>query len=161
MSMCRAFSYVFGRGCFLCRVCSYGKILLAFVLLHFVLEGLICLRFQVPLGLLLSHSSPPWWKEHLFWVLVLEGLARLHRTIQLQLLQHYWLGHSLRLLCYWMVCLGSEQRSFCHIWDCTHVLHFSDSFVDYEGYSISSKGFLPTVVDIMAIWIKSTHSSPF
>ena len=24
----------------------------------------------------------------------------------------------------------------------------SDSFVDYDGYSISSKGFLPTVVDI-------------
>ena len=37
----------------------------------------------------------------------------------------------------------------------------SDSFVDSEGYSISSKGFLPTVVDIMAIWIKFTHSSPF
>ena len=28
---------------------------------------------------------------------------------------------------------------------------FSDSFVDYDGYSISSKGFLPTVVDIMVI----------
>ena len=27
----------------------------------------------------------------------------------------------------------------------------SDSFVDYEGYSISSKGFLPTVVDIVVI----------
>ena len=27
----------------------------------------------------------------------------------------------------------------------------SDSFVDYEGYSISSKGFLPTAVDIMVI----------
>ena len=27
----------------------------------------------------------------------------------------------------------------------------SDSFVDYEGYSISSKGFLPTVVDIMVV----------
>ena len=27
----------------------------------------------------------------------------------------------------------------------------SDSFVDNEGYSISSKGFLPTVVDIMII----------
>ena len=26
-----------------------------------------------------------------------------------------------------------------------------DSLVDYEGYSISSKGFLPTVVDIMVI----------
>ena len=27
----------------------------------------------------------------------------------------------------------------------------SDSFVDCEGYSFSSKGFLPTVVDIMVI----------
>ena len=27
----------------------------------------------------------------------------------------------------------------------------SDSFVDYEGYSISSKGFLLTVVDMMVI----------
>ena len=36
-----------------------------------------------------------------------------------------------------------------------------DSFVDYENYSISSKGFLPTVVDIMVIWIKFAHSSPF
>ena len=26
-----------------------------------------------------------------------------------------------------------------------------DSFVDYEGYSISSKGFLPTVVDVRVI----------
>ena len=26
-----------------------------------------------------------------------------------------------------------------------------DSFVDYDGYSISSKGFLPTVVDTMVI----------
>ena len=26
-----------------------------------------------------------------------------------------------------------------------------DSFVDSEGYSISSKGFLPTVVDVMII----------
>ena len=27
----------------------------------------------------------------------------------------------------------------------------SDSFVAYDGYCISSKGFLPTVVDIMVI----------
>ena len=39
------------------------------------------------------------------------------------------------------------------------VLHFS--FVDYDGYSISSKGLLPTVVDMMVIWVKFTHSSPF
>ena len=36
-----------------------------------------------------------------------------------------------------------------------------DSFVDYDGYSISSKGFLPTVVDIMVILVKFIHSSPF
>ena len=27
----------------------------------------------------------------------------------------------------------------------------SDSFVDHDGHSISSEGFLPTVVDIMVI----------
>ena len=36
-----------------------------------------------------------------------------------------------------------------------------DSVVDYDGYSISSKGFFPTVVDIMVIWVKFTHFSPF
>ena len=36
-----------------------------------------------------------------------------------------------------------------------------DSFVDYEGYSIFSKEFLPTVVDIMVIRIKFTHSRAF
>ena len=36
-----------------------------------------------------------------------------------------------------------------------------DSFVVYEGYSISSMGFLPTVVDIMVIWIKFPNFGPF
>ena len=36
-----------------------------------------------------------------------------------------------------------------------------DSFVDYDGYSISSNGFLPTVVDITVILVKFSHSSPF
>ena len=34
-------------------------------------------------------------KGHILGVLVLKGLVSLHRTIQLQLLQHYWLGHNL------------------------------------------------------------------
>ena len=38
--------------------------------------------------------SPLKWKGHLLWVLVLELLVGLHRTIQLQLLQHYWFGHT-------------------------------------------------------------------
>ena len=44
----------------------------------------------------LLELTPP--KGHLFWVLVLKGLVGLHRTIQLQLLQCYWLGHRLGLL---------------------------------------------------------------
>ena len=43
-------------------------------------------------------------------------------------------------------------------------LHPSTAFqtlVDYEGYSISSKGILPTVVDIMVIWVKFTISVHF
>ena len=53
-----------------------------------------------------------------------ERLVGLHRTIQLQLIQHYWSVHRLGLLWYWLVCLGSKQRSFCHFWDCIRVLHF-------------------------------------
>ena len=101
-------------------------------------------------------------EKDIFWVLVLEGLVDLHRTVQLQLLQHYWSGHRpvsiSALLWYWMVYLGNKQRSFCHFWDCIQVLHFG-LFCWLYGYSISSKGFLPTVVD-MVIWVKFTHSSP-
>ena len=56
--MCRVFSCVVGRGCLLRPVGSLGKTLLAFVLLHFVLQGQICLLFQVFLDFLLLHSSP-------------------------------------------------------------------------------------------------------
>ena len=156
--MCRVFSCVVGRGCLLWPVCSLDKTLLAFALLHFVLQGQICLLLQVSLDFLLLHSSPLWWKGHLFWVLVLVGLVGPHGTVQL--LWHYWLGHRLGLLWYLMACLWNKQRSFCCFWDCTQVLHFG-LFFDYEGYSISSKGFLPTVVDIMVIWIKFTHSGQF
>ena len=54
----------------------------------------------------------------------LPPLVGLHRTVQFQLCQHYWLGLRLGLLWYWIVCLGNEQRSFCHFWDCIWVLHF-------------------------------------
>ena len=43
MSMCRVFSCVVGNGCLLWPVCSLGKILLTFVLLHFAVQGQICL----------------------------------------------------------------------------------------------------------------------
>ena len=124
MSMRRVISCAVGRGCLLWPVHSLGQTLLAFALLHSVLQGQIYLLLQISLDCLLSHSSPLWWKGHLVWVLVLEGLVGLHRTIQLQLFKHCWLRHRLGLLWYWMVCLGNEQRSFCRFWDCTQILHF-------------------------------------
>ena len=77
-----------------------GKTLLAFALLLSVFQAQICLLPQVFLDFLLLHSSLLLRKGHLLGVLVLKGLVGLHRTIQLQLqlLQHYWLGHRLGLL---------------------------------------------------------------
>ena len=43
MSMCRVFPCVAGRECLLWPVCSLGKSLLAFALLHFVFQGQIYL----------------------------------------------------------------------------------------------------------------------
>ena len=43
------------------------------------------------------------------------------------------------------------NRDHSVIFETASMYCISDSFVDYDGYSISSKGFLPTVVDIMVI----------
>ena len=61
-----------------------------------------------------------------------------YRTVQLELLQLYWLGHRLGLLWYWMVFLGNEQMSFSRF-ETASKYCISDSFVDYDGCSISSK----------------------
>ena len=55
-------------------------------------------------------------------MLVLKGLIGLHRTLQLQLLQRYRLGHRLGSPWNWMVCLPNEERSPCPFWDCIQVL---------------------------------------
>ena len=59
-----------------------------------------------------------------------------------------------------MVCLGNEQRSFCHF-ETAPKYFILDSFVDYEGYSIYSKRVFPTVVVTMDIWIPVHVSSLF
>ena len=58
-----------------------------------------------------------------------------------------------------MVWLGNKQRSFCNF-EIASKYCISDSFVDHNGYSISSKGFLPTVVDIrrLKIYLPSLHA---
>ena len=96
---------------------------ISFALLHSVFQGQICLLLLVILNSYLCIPVPYNEKDISFCVLILEDLVSLHRTFQFQLLQHYWLGHRLGSLWYWMICLGNEQRSFCHFWDCIQVLH--------------------------------------
>ena len=158
MSMCRDFSCVDGRRCLLWPVLSFGRTLLASTMLHSVPQGQFCQLLQVFLDFLLLHSSSIM-KGHLFWMLVLKGLVGLHKTIQLQLLQSYWSGHRLGLPWYEWFAL-QMNRDYSVIFETASKYHISDSFVDYDGYFISSKGFLPTVVDIMVILVKFTHSSP-
>ena len=73
-----------------------GKTLLAFALLHSILQGQICLLLRCFLTSYFCIPVPYNEKDIFFGVLVLKGLLGLHRTVQLQLLQHYWLGHRLK-----------------------------------------------------------------
>ena len=83
-------------------------------------------------------------------MLVLKGLVGLHRTVQLQLLQHYWLGIDLDYCdIEWFALETNRDHSV--VFEIASKYCILDSFVDHDGYSISSKGFLPTVVDIMVV----------
>ena len=78
-------------------------------------------------------------------VLVLEGLVGLYRTVQLQLLQHYRLGHRQT----WITVILNVLP-----WKRTEIilsflrLHPSTAFLTLL---LTMRGFLPTVVDIMVI----------
>ena len=83
-------------------------------------------------------------------MLVLKGLVGLHRTFQLQLLQRYWLGIDLDYCdIEWFALETNRDHSV--IFEIASKYCISNSFVDHDGYSISSEGFLPSVVDIMVI----------
>ena len=119
MSMCKVVSCVVEKGGSLWLVDSLGRILLTFALLHFVLQGQTCLLFQASLDFLFLHSNPLSWKGHLFLLLVLEGLVGLHRTGQLHLLWHQWLGYC---DVEWFALKMNQEH--CCFWGCTQVLHF-------------------------------------
>ena len=61
-----------------------------FVLLHSSFQGQICLYSRCFLTSFFFIPVPYNEKGIVFLVSVLEGLVCLHRTVQLQLLQHYW-----------------------------------------------------------------------
>ena len=81
-------------------------------------------------------------------MLVLGGLVRLHRTIRLQLFCISGWGIHLDYCDFeWFALEMNRDHSV--VFEIAPEYCISDSFADNEGYSISSKGFLPTVVDIM------------
>ena len=83
-------------------------------------------------------------------MLVLEDLVGLHRTVQLQLLQHYWWGIDLDYCdIEWFALKTNRDQSV--VYEIASKYCISDSLVDHDSYSVSSKGTLPTVVDIMVI----------
>ena len=103
--------------------------LLAFVLLHSVLQGQICLLLQGFLDFLLLHPSLLWWKGHLFWALVLEGLISLHRTFNFSFFSitaqgidrdsrdiEWFALETNRLFCRFWDCIKYSFRLFCWLW---------------------------------------------
>ena len=153
--MCRVVSYAVGKGCLLWEVHSLGKTLLAFALLHFVLQGQTCLLPQISLDFLLLHSNSLWWKGHLFLVLVLEILIGLIEPFTFSFLGINGWGIDLDdCNIEWLALEMNQDHSV--IFGVAPKYCILDSFVDYEGHSISSMGFLSIVVDIMIIWIKFT-----
>ena len=83
-------------------------------------------------------------------MLIPEGLVGLHRTVQLQLLQHYCQGIDLDYCDIEWFAL-EINRDYSVVFEIASKYCILDSFVDHDGYSISSEGFLPAVVDIMVI----------
>ena len=77
---------------------------------------------------------------------ILKGLVRHHRSTELQLLQYYWLDYC---DIEWFALEMNRDHSV--VIEIASKYCISDSFVDHDGYSISSEGFQPAVVDIMVI----------
>ena len=161
MSMCRVFSCVGGRGCLLWPVCSLGKTQLDFALLQFVL-----LRPNLPVTQGISwlptfaFQSPKMLRKSFLGVGPRRS-CRPSNNCSTSPLQHYY---------YWGIDLDyyhlerfalETNRDHTIVFEIAPKYCISDSFVDYVGYSIFSNVFLPAVVDIMVIWAKFTHSSPF
>ena len=83
-------------------------------------------------------------------MLVLKGLVGLHRTLYFSFFSVTGWGidldyHDIE----WFALETNRDHSV--VSKIASKYCISDSFVDHHGYSISSKGFLSTVVDIMVI----------
>ena len=83
-------------------------------------------------------------------MLVLKGLAGLHRSVQLIFFSITGWGIDLDYCdTEWFALETNSDNSV--VFEIASKYCISDSFVDHDDYSISSKGFLSTVVDLMVI----------
>ena len=83
-------------------------------------------------------------------MLFLKSLVGLHRTVQFSIFSVTGWGidlgyHDIE----WFALETNRDHSV--VFEIASKYCISDSFVDHDGYSISSKGFLPSVVDIMVM----------
>ena len=155
--MCRVIFCVVGRGCLLWSVYSLGKTLSAFALLYSVPQrpnldtqtpGFSCLPTFAFQSLMMKRAS-------FFGV----SSRRSNRSLFLQVLIEPF-SFSFFDISGWGIdldycdaewfALETSQDNSVFFWDCTQILHFG-LFCWLWGYFISSKGFLPTVVDTMVI----------
>ena len=79
-------------------------------------------------------------------MLLLEGLVGHYRLVQLQLFGISSWGIDLEY-CEWFALETIRDHSVG--FEIASKYCISDSFVDHDGYSISSEGFLPAVVDTL------------
>ena len=82
-------------------------------------------------------------------MLVVDVLVGLHRSVQFSFFSIT--GQGIDLDYCDIEWFALETEIILSVFEIASKYCISDSFVDYDGYSISSKGFLPTVVDIMVI----------
>ena len=121
--------------------CSLGKTLLAFALLFFTPRSNLPITPGISWLPTFAFQSPIM-KRTSFFGVSFKIFVGLHRTIQLQLLQRYLSGHRLGSPWYWMVSM-EMNRDHSVVFETASKYCISDSLVDSDGYSISSKGFLP------------------
>ena len=78
-------------------------------------------------------------------MLVLKDLVGLHKTVNFSFFSVTGWGIDVDNCDIEWFALEMNRDQFV-IFETASKYYISDSFVDYDGYSISSKGFLPTVV---------------
>ena len=120
MSMCRVTSCVVGRGCLLWLVCSLSKTLLAFALLHFLLQGQTWLLFLVSPDFCIPILYD---EKDIFF-----GISRRCCRSSYNQSSSTSLASMVGAQTWITVMLNGlpwKWTNLCHFWDCTQVLHFA------------------------------------